>query len=258
MMKIGIIGTGFIAEAMVDGFLSKGSNGLSFALSPRGAEVAARIASRHPDCVLIASSSQAVLDASDLVILSVRPQGAAEIVKALKFQPRHRVVSVVAGYSQAAIAAMVAPADRVILAIPLPAMARGSGPTVIMPPDHEVSELFARAGIAIEIDDEHAYAAMGTATAIMAPYFALARTVTDWLSRQGVGEDSARLYVGQLLSGLAETSNKNPKRDFGALESAHATPGSFNDYLRTHLQDKGAYAALDSGLDILLKRMKGA
>lgn len=254
-MKVGIVGAGFIAEAMVDGFLSKGPQGLAIVLSPRGAEVAARLAGRHPDSVSIARGNQDVLDATDIVILAVRPQVMEEVVAALRFQAHHHVVSLVAGYSRAAVAKLAAPAGQVTLAMPLPAMARGLGPTVVLPPNQEVSALFSRGGLTIEIEDEQVYAALGTTTAIMAPYFAMAKTVADWLARRGVAEEAARLYVAQLLAGLAATTSENPEKDFGRLERDHATPGSFNDQLRTHLREAGAFEALSSGLDGLLERM---
>jgi len=256
-LRIGVIGTGFIAQAMIDGFLLRGEEGLSVTVSPRGAATAATLAARYPRTVRIAASNQAVLDASDLIICAVRPQAAEAVLGALRFVARHHVVSVIAAFSREDIRRLTDPAGGVTLAIPLPAMARGNSATVIMPGNERVAALFQRGGAVIAVDDAHAYAALGTSTAIMAPYFAVARTVSDWLAANGVAATPARQYVASLLQGLAETTAGDADKDFARLETDHATPGSFNDQLRRHLADGGAFRAFETGLDILLRRMLG-
>jgi pyrroline-5-carboxylate reductase len=109
----------------------------------------------------------------------------------------------------------------------------------------------------IAVNDEEAYAALGTSTAIMATHFAIARTVVDWLSQQGVDPEKARDYISQLQSGLARTAEEQRAHSFHALEAAHATPGSFNDYLRTRLAGSGTFRELEAGLNVLLARMRG-
>lgn len=257
-MRLGIIGTGFIAEAMVQGILRDGRGGISIAVSPRGSETANRLAQQYPEIVTVASSNQAVLEAAHLVILAVRPDRLEPVLADLEFGRDHHVVSVVAGFGLSKVARMVEPASRVSLAIPLPAMARGSAPTVITPADDDASALFKRAGPVIEVDSEEAYAALGTSTAIMATHFAIARAATDWLARHGVPAEKARDYVCQLQAGLARTAEDLREHSFQQLETAHATPGSFNDFLRNRLSETGAFSALENSLDVLLARMRGS
>jgi len=256
-MRLGFIGTGTIAEAMVIGFLSSPAPDLEILLSPRNAEISARLAAKFPDQVTAAPSNQAVLDDCDLVVLAVRPQIARDVLAALIFRPDHHVLSVVATLSADDIGAMVLPATRVTRAAPLPFLAHGSGATVVTPPDPAVSTLFGRAGVVIEVEDDHAYAAMSTVTAIMASHFAMADSVATWLSREGVPPEKARRYVGQILSGLAGTAERAPDVNFARLAEAHATQGSFNEQLRAHLTDHGLFSAIASGLDALMRRMEG-
>jgi pyrroline-5-carboxylate reductase len=255
--RIGFVGTGTIAEAMVEGFLSRRKDDLSILLSPRGAVVAQRLTTRYPQTVRLAESNQEVVDGSATIILAVRPQLLREVLSRLVFRPDHRVISVVAGFSRADVLDFVAPCRQATLAIPLPAMARGDAPTVLLPPDVSAAALFRRAGSVIEVEDERAYAALGTSTTIMASYFALAKTVTTWLTNEDVPEAKARTYVADLLRGLSETTGIKANDDFQALEEYHATPGSLNDALRTHLEEMGVFTAVSAGLDRLMKRMTG-
>ena len=89
-MTLGFIGTGAIAAAMVEGLAPD-----RILLSPRGASVAADLAARFAG-VTIAASNQAVVDGSDLVVLSVRPQVAEAVIRALRFRPGQKVLSLIA------------------------------------------------------------------------------------------------------------------------------------------------------------------
>ncbi len=85
-MRLGFVGTGTIASAMVIGLRAAGNTD-PIILSPRNAEIAADLAGRF-DNVQVASTNQAVLDASDLVVLAVRPQIASSVLPELRFPAR--------------------------------------------------------------------------------------------------------------------------------------------------------------------------
>lgn len=85
-MRIGFIGTGAITEAMVTGILSDTPLASEVVVSPRNAEVASRLASMFP-AVRIAADNQEVADASDILVLAIRPQVAERVVRGLHFTP---------------------------------------------------------------------------------------------------------------------------------------------------------------------------
>ena len=256
-MDLGFIGTGAIVEAMVTGLLQAPSPDLSVLLSPRNAETAARLAERFPEQVRIAASNQAVVDGSMLVVLAVRPQIAADVLPALQFRADHHVLSLIATVSAEKIADMVAPATKITRAVPLPSMALGAGPTIVIPPDAVVTGLFGRAGVAIEVADEHAYAALTASSAIMAAHFAAAQTIVDWLSGQGIPAEDGRRYIGQVFSGLAKTADLHAEMSFGALSVDHKTVGGINEQIEANLAEAGAYKALTAALDGVYARLRG-
>src|SRR5262245_66664388 len=94
-MKLGFVGTGAITESVVRGLVKAGNDLEVIAVSPRNAEVAARLAALHHR-IRIARDNQSVADSSDVVFLAVRPQVASDVVAGLEFHPGHRVVSCVA------------------------------------------------------------------------------------------------------------------------------------------------------------------
>lgn len=96
-MKYGFIGIGTLAEAIIDGLIGTKLSVDSVIVSPRNAQVSARLAARH-GVVTIASHNQAVVDNSDMVFIAVRPQ-VVSVLTSLKFPKGQHVVSLVAATS---------------------------------------------------------------------------------------------------------------------------------------------------------------
>src|SRR5262245_12682027 len=107
-MKLGFVGTGAITAAIVTGLTADGASGDTILVSPRNADIAAGLAGKFPN-VTVAASNQMVLDGSDVVMLAVRPQVAAEVLSELRFRPDHHVVSLMAIIVLDKVAELVAP-----------------------------------------------------------------------------------------------------------------------------------------------------
>jgi pyrroline-5-carboxylate reductase len=134
---LGIVGVGAIAEAIVTG-LSEGEDAAaSIHLSPRSAGRANPLAARYRS-VHVVDSNQAVVDRAEVVLLCVRPQDAPAALSELAFRAQHAVISVMAGVPIEALRPLVAPAEVLVRAIPLPAVARRAGLTAIHP-RHELA-----------------------------------------------------------------------------------------------------------------------
>jgi pyrroline-5-carboxylate reductase len=255
-MTLGFVGTGTIAAAMIEGLCAT-PGAPPIIVSPRSAATAADLAARFAN-VRIAASNQAVLDDSDMVLLAVRPQIAAEVLDELRFRPDHKVVSLIATVSLDWLRTAVAPAGQVIRAVPLPPVARRQGPTAIYPPDTAAEALFDTLGTAIVLDNEGEFDAFTTATATMASYFAFAGTVTSWMERNGIAPDTARSFVGQMLGGLAGTAAAAPDRSFAALVDEHQTRGGINEQVLRAIGTDGQLVDLDRALDGVLARLRAA
>src|SRR4051794_8906882 len=120
-MRIGFVGCGTIAAAMVEGLQAAGREE-PIVGSPRNPGSHAGPATRVAN-VRVAAPNQEVLDASDLVVLAVRPQIAQEVIGELCFRPDHRVLSLTAATSLAELRRRIAPAATVVRAVPVPAVA---------------------------------------------------------------------------------------------------------------------------------------
>ena len=254
-MRLGFVGCGTIAAAIVTGLNSSG-HGQAIVVSPRNAEVAAGLARRFPN-VTVAATNQAVLDACDVAVLAVRPQILAAVLPELRFRPDHEVISLVPVTSLAYLRSATAPAATVTRAVPMPMVARRQGPTAIYAATPVARRLFDSLGSTIEPSDEKCFDAFTAATALMATYFRFLETAAEWLRARGVAADQADRYVRQLFWGLAGTALASPQRTLGELADEHQTRGGLNEQVRTHMEGKGMFAELTNALDAVLARLTG-
>jgi pyrroline-5-carboxylate reductase len=249
-MTLGFIGTGTMAAAMVEGL-----GGGDILLSPRGADVAADLALRFPG-VRVASSNQAVVDGSDLVVLSIRPQVAEEVVRALRFRPSHKILSLVAATQVETLRDWVGLDLPITRAIPLPFVASRQCVTPIFPPDPEVATLFNRLGTAVTCETQAQFDLLAVASALMGSYFGLLETAQGWLIRQGLSPEASRTYLAGLFANLGGVATSNSS-DFSALRDEFSTRGGLNEQLFRVFTDQNGADALTAALDRVLARVRG-
>lgn len=255
-MTIGFIGTGAIAGAMVTGLSSEGGPRPEIRVSPRNAETAAGLAKRFEN-VRVGASNQEVVDASETVVLAVRPQIGDEVVSQLRFSEGQAVISLIPGFLVLRLAGMVRPAHRIWRAIPLPFVAGRRGPIAIHPPGGAAEELFAQLGEVFGIEKEDRLNLCSTATSTMAAYFGFVGRIASWMSQNGAPEEQARGYVAQMFAGLAEAGVEGDKRGFEELARAFATPGGLNEQVSRELTERGALDMLTDALDRVHRRASG-
>jgi pyrroline-5-carboxylate reductase len=251
--RLGFVGCGTIAAAMIEGLMAAGHTA-PIVVSPRSAETAAALAAKFAE-VTVAADNQAVLDGSDLVVLAVRPQILDTVLAELKFEARHRVLSLVATVTLDYLRSATAPATVVARAVPLPAVAWRQGPTAVYPADEEALALFDRLGRAVGLSDESEFSTFTAATAMMASHFAFAEAVSGWMANQGIADDKAQTFVAAMLRGLSATAEALPDRSFAALAAEHETRGGLNEQLHAFLRERGFFAAVAEGLDGIAKRV---
>lgn len=253
-MRIGFIGTGAIAKAVVLGLLRSGIAVDNITLSPRGKATAAELALLD-ERVRVGASNQEVLDASDVVCLAVVPQIAGEVLRELKFDHRHHVMSFIAGIPIGTMEGLVYPAGKLVRVIPLPAVAQGKGSTAICPPDAIAKTLFSALGKAVEVEDEHQYDALQAVTATMASFYAVLESQAAWLVRQGLKYDAARAFLSGYCVGLAHETTRT-EGAFAPMIEGVMTPGGLNEQLHAELTRRGGYAHYQEALDRVLMRIE--
>ena len=111
-MKLGFIGTGNIAAALVERFCTLPACRYDIAVWPQNADKEQPMAARFGP-VQVAGDNRAVIDGSDIVFLGLRPEVAEPILRQLRFREDQTIVSLIGATSVARIKQLVAPVRAV-------------------------------------------------------------------------------------------------------------------------------------------------
>lgn len=252
MLRVGFIGTGTIAAAMVQGIRASTLRSWPIILSPRNAQVAGDLAKTFPD-VTVATCNQGVVDGSDLVILAIRPQVAEEVVSSLVLRPEQKVISLIAGLDHRQIAEWTG-AGSVCRAIPLPFIAARRDATPVYPPDPDAVSFFGAIGQVLPVSNLRDFNTFAALSALMSSFFGIAEIASDWAAEQGMHSDQAKRYIGQLFGNLGDTLRNDPLA-VEELRTGHSTRGGLNEQLFADFRANGGGAVLASGLDAVLRRV---
>lgn len=254
MTRLGFIGTGSITAAMVRGLKASPLQAWPILLTPRNAELAAELASDLPG-VTVAADNQAVVDSSDMVFLAVRPQIAESVLRPLHFRAGQNVVSLIAGLSCDTVSDWTG-APHVTRAIPLPFVQNGSDVTPIHPPQADVAQVFDALGKALSVQDAKAFDIYSSASALMATYFSLVETASDWMVAKGLNAEDSRSYLGALFGNLGDVLRDDP-RSLDDLRVAHSTVGGLNEQVFHQFTAAGGATALTDALTSVYHRVAG-
>lgn len=254
--RLGFIGVGTIAEALITGMCAGGEQRGTFLLSPRNADIAKRLAERFSS-VEVARDNQSVIDASDIIFLAIRPQVAADVLGALKFRQDQCIVSLIATFDVARLRTLVAPAGTITRAAPLPGVARRLGPLTLYPPVPKVAALLEGLGQLIELQNEADLEAFWAVTGLMGGYFGMLDEIAGWLTRQKLEEAQIRPFVSAMFEALAVTAAERSSEGFDRLVVEHSTPGGLNEQAYRELQAAGWTALISQALDLIHARILG-
>lgn len=251
----GVLGVGSIATSIVTGLCAGVAEPLPVVLSPRNVDRATELAQRFPT-VTVANDNQAVIDASDVVLLCVLPDHADDVLSALHFRADQSVVSAISGVCLSTLRRLVSPATDIARSVPVPSVAHRGSVTPVYPRTVAAVAFYERLGGVLPTDDEVAYEALTVASATVAAHFDYLRAVSDWLAGHGLSEPQARRYVADHFAALTGELQADDV-DFSRLGQAHSTPGGLNEQFARHLASIGTEEGVHTGLDALLQRVIG-
>lgn len=250
--RIGFIGAGHLAGYLLEGFHHRRA-GLQILLSDCDPQRAGHLADRWEARAV--KDNQALLDASDLVILAVRPGDAVPACKALAFRSDHVVASAAAGLPLTELAPAVGPATAVRI-MPITSAALNLSPTLVFPAHPVVCEVLALLGQVHVLPSEASFTAASVIAAFYGWVYALADETVAWTVREGVPEDVARKLVLETIRSTAEMSLAKPEHSIKELLDLLATPGGITEYGLRILQAQRGIEAWPVALNAVLDRMR--
>ena len=253
-MKLGFIGTGKITSSVVTGICGSKISFKKIILSPRNRSIARNLKRKFKK-VVIAKNNQEIINSCNWIFLAVTPNVGEKIIKHLKFKSSQSVISFISTMSLAQLKQAIKVKAKIIRAIPLPPISLKKGPVPIFPPNKKVKNFFNKLGTTVEITNEKLSKNFWSTSGMMAPFYELLSTMSNWLVKRGVKRDKAQKYITSLFVALSEDAVVNSKKDLKYLVKDSQTPKGLNEQGVKELRKAGFYKATNKTLSSILKRL---
>lgn len=250
MARIGFIGTGEIAAAMVKGLSGQGHQ---IVVSERNSAMSAELAAAFDDVEV--ARNQDVVNGSDIVWLCLMASVAEDVLSALAFRDDQAILSAMVDVPHGALQQLCAPATDIAMTIPMPFIALGGCPLPVYPASAALDEIFGARNIVIPVENERALNAHFGGSAQVAACLAQMREGAVWLGEQTGDPVGAEAYIAAMFAGSLAEIPKDGQGQFDRALEALNTEGGLNSNVRTHLRETGALRELRVALDGLKVRL---
>jgi pyrroline-5-carboxylate reductase len=252
-MKIGFIGTGKITSSIIYGIFKSKLKNLKISISPRNRSIADKLSKKFRS-VEIRKDNQEVIDRSDIIFLAVTPNVGLKILDKLRFTSSKKIISFISTINLANLKKLTKN-KNITRAIPLPPIEIKKGPIVVCPPNKTAKNFFNHLGIVIEVKSEKICSKFWSTSSLMAPFYELLKTSTDWLVRKGVEKSKATNYVTELFLGLSQDAVNKKSGGLKKLVAESQTPRGLNEQALRELQKGKFYSKLNEALNNIHKKL---
>tara|TARA_B110000444_G_scaffold170619_1_gene159407 strand:- start:2 stop:769 length:768 start_codon:yes stop_codon:yes gene_type:complete len=253
-MKLGFIGTGKIASAVINGVCSSKIPFNRIYISPRNKLIAQELKKKFKK-ISIAKNNQEIVNKCEWVFLSITPNVGNRIIKNLQFKSSQTIISFISTIKLNQLKKAIKVKAKIVRAIPLPPISLKKGPVPIFPPNKKVKNFFNNIGTTVEIKSERSSISFWTTSGMMASFYELLNVMTNWLIKKGVKRNNAQKYITSLFLALSEDAFVNSKKNLKNLVKDSQTPKGLNEQGLKELSKSGFYKRLEKTLNSIHKRL---
>ena len=253
-MNLGFIGTGKIASSVISGICNSKISYKKIIISPRNKKIANNLKKKFKK-IIIAKNNQEIVDSCNWIFLSITPEIGKKIIKNLRFKSSQTIISFISSIALSQLKKDIKVKAKIVRAIPLPPISLRQGPVPICPPNKNVKIFFNNLGTTVEIKNEKSSINFWSTSGMMAPFYELLRTMTNWLVKKGIKRDDAQKYITSLFVALSVDAAVNAKKDLKYLVKDSQTPKGLNEQGIKELSKSGFYKSLEKTLNSIHKRL---
>ena len=259
-VKIGFIGAGNMAQAIIHGMLKSGKYlPEQINLYDVDQKKCEKLAEQGMQA---AGSSQEVVKQSDIIFLAVKPQNYSEVLQGVRecVTQEKLFVSIAAGISISYIIRELGVNCPVIRVMPNTPLLIGKGATALCRADHVseeqfqcVKEIFEASGETAVLTEDKMNAVIAVNGSSPAYVYLFAKAIIDYAVSQGIDSQSALQLTCKTLEGSAgmlQESGYTPDE----LIKMVSSPGGTTLKALEALEEKGFYQALLEAMDRCTQR----
>ena len=252
-MILGFIGTGKISSSIVLGIFKSKLKVKRIYISSRNRSIAKKLANKFGR-VKILKDNQQIINKSSIIILGITPNVGSKILSKLKFSSNKKIISLISTINLANLKKLTKN-KNVIRATPLPPIEIKKGPIVICPPNKTAKNLFKHLGEVIEIRNEKLSNKFWATASIMAAYYEILNTSTNWLIRKGIKKNLAQNYIAELFLSLSQDAVNKRSQGFKKLVAESQTPKGLNMQVLNELKRGKFFSKFAKALENVNKRV---
>ena len=253
-MKIGFIGTGQITKAVVIGILGSRLKINKIYLSERNRKISKNLKSKSKKITII-KNNQEIINKSNWIFLAVTPTVGKKILHKYYFKSNQTIVSFISTIKMKQLKKIIKVKANIVRAIPLPPISLRKGPVPIFPPNKKVKNFFNHLGTTVEINKENSSLNFWSTSGMMAPFYELLSSMSNWLVKRGIKKNDAQKYITSLFVALSEDAVVKSKKDLKYLVKESQTPRGLNEQGVKELKKAGFYRSIEKTLNSILKRL---
>ncbi len=253
-MNLGFIGTGKITSSIITGICKSTIRYNKIFISHRNKKVSNNLKRKFKK-IFIEKENQKIVDNCNWIFLAITPTVGNQIIKKLKFRSNQTIISFISTITISELKKMIKVKSKIIRAIPLPPISLKKGPVPICPPNRKVKLFFNKIGSTIEIRNEKLSINFWSTSGMMASYYEMLKTMSEWLIKKGVKRKDAQKYITSLFLALSEDALVNSKKELRYLVKDSQTPKGLNEQGLKMMSRKGIYRSIVNTLDAIYKRL---
>lgn len=260
MKKIGFIGAGNMASAIINGLLSQDNGNADFInvfdLSDDKCRTMKNLG------VSVLASGAEVVSNSDIIVLAVKPQNYPEVLASVKesVSIEKTFVSIAAGISIDYVRRGLGCNCPVVRVMPNTPLLLKKGATALCPSENISDEdkqivynMFAGSGVCEYIDEEHMNEIIAVNGSSPAYIYLFAKAMADYAQKQGIDYNKAMNLICATLEGSAEMLRSSGDSADVLIEKVSSKGGTTIAAL-DKLREHGFYEAVTDAMDACTRR----
>lgn len=260
MKKIGFIGAGNMATAIIKGLLSQNNGNPElvnvFDLSVEKCDIIKKMG------VNVCKTGVDVMKNSDIIVLAVKPQNYSEVLQELKndVTPDKTFVSIAAGISIEFVRNSLNCNCPVVRVMPNTPLLLKKGATALCPSDNIsdedkqiVYDMFAGSGICEYISEEHMNEVIAVNGSSPAYIYLFAKAMAEYAENHGIEYNKAMNLICAALEGSAAMLRESGDSADILIEKVSSKGGTTIAALEK-LREHGFYEAVQDAMDACTKR----
>ncbi|WP_421383983.1 pyrroline-5-carboxylate reductase [Bacillus salacetis] len=259
--KIGFIGSGNMAKAILGGLLSSGVAAQDSIVASALTEATIQTINKEFN-IKTTRDNKVVANSSDYLFLAVKPDQYAGVIEEVKNHIKENaiVITIAAGVTLHSLGEQLGEGVKIVRTMPNTPSLVGEGMSALCPNDKvteeemaEVMELFTSFGQA-EILDEYLMDAVPAVSGSSPAYaFMFIEALADGAVKQGIPRDTAYKMASQALLGAAKMVLETGSHP-GALKDAVCSPGGATIEAVSTLEKTGFRASVISAMESCYKK----